>query len=167
MRPEFLDKDTEPDLSCVEAAMMSMAVPILMLPRKYKSNVYIDGAIGSPYPVSAFDHDENKILGMYISSEVDLYSSDKNPTNFIYRLVQAGIKVIRDKEIEHSSSNVKHSPLKTLIRDTTGISIDKESRYLMVEQGYNCAETFLKINTNPEKYNLNISEIEEIPFSHV
>lgn len=165
MRSEFLDKDTEPDLSCVEAAMMSMAVPILMQPRKHKSNVYIDGAIGSPYPVLAFDHDGNKILGMYISSEEDLYSSDKKPTNFIYRLIQASMKVIRDKEIEYCSENVKHIPLKTLIRDTTGISISKESRQSMVDKGYECAEDFLKINTNPEKYDLKISENEEIPFN--
>lgn len=165
MRTEFLDKDTEPELSCVEAAMMSMAVPILMQPRKYKSNVYIDGAVGSPYPVLTFDHDDNKVLGLYISSEEDLYSSDKKPTNFIYRLIQASIKTIREQEIKYASANVKHIPLKTLIRDTTGISINKESRQSMVDQGYQCAEEFLKINSDPEKYQLIISENEEIPFN--
>ena len=162
MRTEFLDKDTEPELSCVEAAMMSMAIPILMQPRKYKSNVYIDGAVGSPYPVLTFDHDDNKVLGLYISSEEDLYSSENN---FIYRLMQASIKMIRDKEIKYASANVKHISLKTLIRDTTGISISKESRQSMVDQGYKCAEEFLEINSNPEKYQLIISENEEIPFN--
>lgn len=164
MRPEFLDRDTEPELSCVEAAMMSMAVPILMQPRKHKGNIFIDGALGAPYPVLSFDHDNNNVLGMYISSEEDLYSSDKKASSFIYRLIQASMKVLRDVEIKHASSNVKHIPLRTMIRDTTGILIDKESRQLMINQGYECAENFLKINRNPEKYNISFPENEEIPF---
>lgn len=164
MRPEFLDKDTEPELSCVEAAMMSMAVPILMQPRKYKGLIYVDGAIGAPYPVLTFDHDENKVLGIYISSEEDLYCSDKKPANFFYRLIQASMTVLRNIEIKYSSKNVKHIPIKTLIRDTTGISIDKDSRQMMIEQGYKCADAFLKINSNPDKYKLLLSENEEIPF---
>jgi len=166
LEPEFLDKDTEPDLSCVEAAMMSMAIPILMQPRKYKGNIYCDGAIGAPYPVLNFDCDGNKVLGMYISSSDDLCSSDKKITNFLYRLIHSGMKVIRDVHIEKSSSNVKNIPLKTVIRDTTGISISKESRQLMIDQGYNSGETFLKVNSDPEKYNLNLQENEEIPFEY-
>lgn len=164
MRADFLDSDTEAELSCVEAAMMSMAVPILMQPRKHKGCVYIDGAIGNSYPISHFDVNENKILGIYISSEEDLYSSDKSATTFIYRLIQASMKVIRDNEIKHASNNVKHIALQTTFRDTTGILIDRESRESMIEQGYEFANTFLKINSNPDKYNLILQENEEIPF---
>lgn len=166
LKPEFLDKDTASDLSCVEAAMMSMAIPILMQPRKYNGNVYCDGGLGAPYPVLEFDKDGNKILGMYISSEENFYSSDKIMTNFLYRLIHSSMKVIRDIHIEKASENVKHIVLKTSLRDTTGISINKESRQTMVENGYNCAEEFLKINTNPEKYKLKLKENEEIPFEN-
>ena len=165
MRPEFLDKDTEPDLSCIEAAMMSMAVPLLVQPRKYKGNIYLDGAIGAPYPTLDFDHSGNKILGLYISSEQDLYCPDKKPTSYMYKLIQAGMKVLRDNEIRFASENVKHIPLKTEIRDTTGLSISKEDRQSMIDQGYQCADSFLKINENPEKYKIEIPEDEEIPFT--
>lgn len=164
MRTDYLDCDTEGELSCVEAAMMSMAVPILMQPRKHKGCVYIDGAIGNSYPISRFDYDNNKILGIYITSEEDLYCSDKKPTTFIYRLIQASMKVIRDNEIKCASNNVKHIVLSTMLRDTTGIMIDRESRELMVEQGYEAANTFLKINMDPNKYDLTLQENEEIPF---
>lgn len=164
MRTDYLDADTEGNLSCVEAAMMSMAVPILMQPRKYKGCVYIDGAVGNSYPISRFDDGENKVLGIYISSEEDLYCSDKKPTTFIYRLIQASMKVIRDNEIKYASENVKHIVLSTMLRDTTGIMIDRESRELMVSQGYEVANMFLKINADPSKYDLILEENEEIPF---
>ena len=113
LRTEYLDKDSEPDLSCLEAAMMSMAVPLLIEPRKYKGDSYVDGAIGAPYPVLHFDTENNNVLGMYISSEEDLFCSDQKPTNYIYRLIQAGMRSLRDFEIGYSSPNVKSIPLKT------------------------------------------------------
>lgn len=163
-RSEFLDKDTEPNLSCLDAAMMSMAVPLLIQPRKYKSHVYCDGAIGSPYPVLYFDKDDNKVLGMYISSEEDLYCSDNKPANYIYRLIQAGMSSLRNTEIKYSSENVKHIGLKTVVKDTTGLTIDRETRQQMIDYGYNIADDFLKINSDPEKYKYNLDENEEIPF---
>lgn len=164
MRVQILNKDTEPNLSCVDAAMMSMAIPILMQARKYKGDVFIDGAIGSPYPVSLYDKNNEKTLGLYISPDEDLYSSDKKATSYLYKLIQASMKVIRDNEIKYSSKNVKHIPLKAMVSDTIGILIDKESRLTMIEQGYNCADAFLKINSDPDKYDIKLSENEEIPF---
>jgi len=163
-RVEYLDKDTEPELSCLEAAMMSMAVPLLIQPRKYKGDVYCDGAIGAPYPVLHFDKNDDKVLGLYISSEEDLYCSDKKPTNYVYRLIQAGMRTLRNFEINYSSKNVKNIALKTLIKDTTGLSIDRQTREKMIEYGYECADNFLKVNTEPEKYEYKLNDNEEIEF---
>ena len=165
MKAEFLDKDTEPNLSCLEAAMMSMAIPILVQPRKYKGNIYVDGALGAPYPVLHFDHNQNKILGMYISSEQDLYTSDNKTVNFFYRLIQASMKALRDNEISLASDNVKHLKLQTDVRDITGISLILEMRQKMIQEGEEYAKAFLKVNNNPDKYNLDLPEGEEIPFS--
>lgn len=164
MRVEYLDRHTEGELSCVDAVMMSMAVPILMQPRKYKGNIYVDGAIGNPYPLSIVDKNNNKVLGIYITSEEDLYCTEKKVSNFVYRLIQASMKIIRDNEIQHCSKNVKHIGLRTNIKDTTGILVDQHTRQIMINQGYQCAEVFLKINSNPEKYDVSLNENEEIPF---
>jgi len=164
IRPEFMNKDTEPDLDCVEATLMSMAIPGLIQPRKYKGNLYVDGALGASYPVWFHDDGKNKILGIYISSEQDCYSSYNNPSLFAYRLIQSGMKVNRDLSIRFSSKNVKHIPLKTYIKDTTGLSMTKENKLELIQNGYKCADDFLKINQEPEKYCIDMSEEEEIPF---
>ena len=137
-----------------------------MQPRKYKGCIYVDGALGAPYPVLKFDCDDKKVLGMYISSEEDCFCSDKKPTNFLYRLIQSSMKVLRDNEIKYASKNVKNIALKTLLRDTTGLSMDAKSRTSLIEQGYECGNSFLKVNCNPEKYDLNLEENEEIPFAN-
>lgn len=160
MREEYLNKDTEPNLSCVEAALMSMSIPGFIQPRKYKGCVYVDGAIAAPYPVLQYDDGRN-ILGIYISSEQDNYSSDKKVSNFTYRLIQAGMKRSRDMEIKYSSNKVKHIRLKTDIKDTIGISISEEDKKGMVDHGYKCASQFLKINADPDKYI--VDEEDEIP----
>ena len=164
MRSEFFNKDTEPDLSVLEAAMMSMAVPLLIQPRKYRGDCFVDGGVVSPLPVLHFDHSGNKVLALYICGEEDLSYSDKQPTTFLYRLIHSGMKALREFNIQYSSANVKFIPLKTVVKDTTGISLDKETRQKMVEYGYSCADSFLKINSNPDKYDIILKENEEIPF---
>lgn len=162
-KTEFFSKDSEPDLSCLEAVMMSMTVPVLIQPRKYKGSTYVDGAVAAPYPVLHFDKNNDKVLGIYVSSEQDLYTSDK-AANYIFRLVQSGMRTIRHFNIEYSSDNVKHIPVQTNIKDVTGLSISKEVREQMIEYGYRTGENFLKINENPEKYDINLKDNEEIPF---
>jgi NTE family protein len=164
MRPEFLNKDSEPELSCVEATMMSMSIPILFQPRKYKGDFFIDGAIGAPYPISNFDQNGNKILGIFICSNDEIFNIE-NPINYLYRLIHSSMKVLRDMEIKNASSNVKHIILKTLIKDTTGLSINEESRHFMINMGYQTADEFIRVNSDPEKYKIVLSENEEIPFN--
>ena len=166
MRPEFLDKETTPDLSCVEAAMMSMSIPFLLQPRKYRGDLYIDGAIGASYPVSNYDKNGKKVLGMYICSNDELHNFNEKPIKFLYRLIQSSMKILRDMEIKYSSENVKHVILKTTFKDTTGLTINEEGRQNMIESGYKIADSFLKINSDPEKYSVNIEENEEILFEN-
>jgi len=73
------------------------------------------------------------------------------------------MKALRDLNIEMASQNVKHIALKTDFRDTTGLMIDEKGRQQMIENGYNLADSFLKLTLHPEKYVI-ISENEEIPF---
>ena len=166
MKEEFLNYLSEPDLSVLEAVMMSMALPFLIQPRQYRGYSFLDGAITAPLPTLYFDHSGNKVLALYISSEEDLSYSDKQPTTFLYRLVQAGMKALRDFNIEYSSENVKYIPLKTSIKDITGLFLSKETRQKMVDYGYSCASNFLKVNSDPDKYKINLGENEEIEFKN-
>lgn len=161
-RPEYLSKNTEPNLSCVEAVMMSMAIPALVRPRIYHGHVYIDGAIGDPYPILDHDDGTKKILGVYIDSEHSSHSSDKNIARYLYRCAQASMKVLRDRAIEGASDNCKHIALKTPVLDTTGLTLDHDTKRSMIEYGYKTGSIFLNRIKNPDKYRLLLDDDEEI-----
>lgn len=142
MEKEYISKDTDPELSCVEAVMMSMAIPALVCPRIYKGNVYVDGAVGDPYPILELDNGTNNILGVYIDSETCSISY-KGFFSHLYRCAQASMKILRDQAIEQASIKCKHAALKTPIMDTIGILLTKENKQKMIESGYKAACTFL------------------------
>ena len=164
MEPAFLEKNTAPDLSCVESVMMSISIPILFQPRKYNGDTYIDGAVGACYPLSHYDNGENFVLGMYISSDEEYINLENNPMKYIYRLIHCSMKVLRDMEIKYASDKVKHIILKTSFTDTTGLTMDQQTRNNLLRAGYIAADNFLKINKNPEKYSFSLEESQEIPF---
>ena len=163
LRKEELNKNTEPNLSCVEAAMMSMPLPGIIKPRIYKGNTYLDGAIGDAYPVSLYDDGEHNILGIYIKTESSSYSSAKYPLILLYRALQGLIKMKIEDNMKASSDKCKHLGLKTNIIDTTGISLDEKSKMDMIESGYRSATVFLSKLKNPDKYNIILDDNEEIP----
>ena len=165
MRIERLSKDTDPDLSCVEAVMMSMAIPALICPRIYNGNVYIDGAIGDPYPILALDNGENNILGVYIDSQNSSYSSDRSIPRYLYRCAQASMKILRDQSIKMASDKCKHICLKTPIMDSTGISLNNDAKQRMIEAGYKTASIFLLRLKDPVKYQILFEENEEFPMA--
>ena len=165
MRIEFLDRHNTPDLCCINATILSMSIPILFQPRKLKSDLCIDGAIGNPLPLTHYDINGNKVLGMYICSDDDFTNLDNNPINFLYRIIHASMKVLRDMELKYASNNVKTIMLNTSFKDTTGLTINEDARQQMIETGYHLADSFLKINSNPGKYDVKLGENEEIPFS--
>jgi len=172
MRSEVLSKDTEPNLSAVEAVMMSMAIPGLVAPRIYKNNIYVDGALGDPYPILISDDGIKKILGIYIDSEQEINQTYDHPSYIdiikiwimhMYGCLQASMKVLRDNSLKLSSSNCKHVSLNTPVIDTTGISLNKEGKLNMINVGYNEGIRFLRELKDPAKYKILLDDNEEIP----
>lgn len=167
MRPECLSKDTEPNLSCVEAVMMSMAIPLLVTPRIYKGYTYVDGALGDPYPILISDDGTKKILGIYIDSENTNIPSDISVVMkwilHSYQCAQASMKVLRDNALRLASNNCRHVALKTPILDTTGMSFNREVKTAMIESGYKRGKVFMARIKHPDKYKLLLDDDEEIP----
>lgn len=163
-RTEYFNKDTEPDISCIEAAMISMAMPIIIESRIHNGSEYIDGAIGDPYPVLIHDNGQRDILGIYIDSESSSIKNINIP-NIIYKgfeAIQGSIKTRRDQNIEWASNKCKHVELKSNIQDSVGLTVDENTRKLMVKQGYESALLFLDKMKNPNRYNLLLGDDEEI-----
>lgn len=149
-RPEYMNKDTEPDLCCVKAVLMSMSIPGIVIPRVHRGSIYVDGAIGDPYPILYHDDGNKKILGVYIENSPSNKTIESNPILYLYRCAQASMKVIRQKSVEYSSENCKHISLRSPFLDATGLSLNFTDKRIMINEGYKSATIYLIKLTNPE-----------------
>lgn len=59
--PFIFSADTSPDLPIIDAMYMSMTVPIVFKPRRYKGELYVDGGMTANVPICAF-HDKSPVL---------------------------------------------------------------------------------------------------------
>ena len=159
---EYFNKDTEPNISCIHAVMMSMAIPLLMQSRRYKGRDYIDGAIGNPYPIDIHDDGINQILGIYISSSK---GNNSGILKKAYKMLHASMGQIRNRIINTSSKQCKHLELNSNIMDATGITVPIELKKEMIRSGYQEANKFIEKIQNPNKYRILLSDDEEIPIA--
>lgn len=150
-RPEYLSKDTEPNLSCISAVMMSINIPIIMKQRIYKGCSYVDGAMGNPYPIDIHDNHSYQILGLYVT---DNKNHGMNP-NWIFNVSFSSINQLRSRIIKYASNNCKNIELKY---------IPQSKRSAMLKQGYKETNTFLSQIEHPENFNLLLNDDDEIPF---
>jgi predicted acylesterase/phospholipase RssA len=145
-RTEYLNKDTEPTLSCVDAALMSANIPLFFYQVEYKKCVHIDGAFGNPYPVDRHDDGQEQILGIYINTD-RAETHIPVASNFIlylYRIIDSSMTQLRKRIIACSSSACKHLELYTDVIDTTGLSVTTETKLKLITDGYRSARKFLE-----------------------
>lgn len=142
---EYLSYQTEPDLCCVEATLLSMNIPFLFYKLKYKGCTYIDGAFGNPYPIDIYDNGSVNILGIYISSTHPIIqeSSDTNILRYLYKVIHSSMNQIKLRIQKSCSNHCKHIGLYSPSLDTTGLTFDDKLKAKMLTIGYNEAESFL------------------------
>lgn len=68
MKIEYFSRTTKPNMSCVEAVLLSCNAPGVFKKREYLGSTYADGGIFDNYPLSIFDDGETKVLGINIGS---------------------------------------------------------------------------------------------------
>lgn len=143
---EYLSHETEPDMSCLDAVMLSMNIPLLFYKLKYKGCVYIDGAFGNPYPVDHYDDGKTDILGIYIRSTrpQEEEPSDSSTTMYIHKTIQSTMSELRRRIIEMTSERCRHIELKSPTVDSTGISVDADLKADTILTGYKVASEFIE-----------------------
>lgn len=144
--PEYMSYETEPDISSVDAVMYSMNIPIFFYKLKYKGCVYVDGALGNPYPVDQYDDGNTNILGIYIEStcRTNREPSDSTTTMYFHKIIHFTMSQLRTRIINACSDKCKHLCLHSSIVDSTGLTIDAHLKADMILAGYERGTEFLK-----------------------
>lgn len=137
----YLTAETDPDLSCIDAIILSCNIPLIFYRSKYKGCTYIDGAFGDPYPILKYDGDDNKILGIYIDSDTD-DTEDGDALWYANRIIRCSMNELRRRSIKNSSSRCRH--LRLTKKGLTGslFSYTTDDRRKMISSGYSSARDF-------------------------
>lgn len=148
---EYFDPFITPNISCVDAVMLSINMPIVFYRLVYDNNVYVDGALGNPYPINYFDElGRYNILGLYIkngkrfvsnSSEL-LYQTNINNVAYISKLIDTPMEQHRYTIIRNSSDRCKHIELNTDVIDSIGITVTAQQKADMIIAGLKEGKAF-------------------------
>ncbi len=138
--PEYFNYKTEPHLSCVTAALMSANIPGLFSKTEYKNGIYVDGALGNPYPVDIYDNPGNNILGISIISLP--FSGGKNMVDYMVQSINAPISQLRERIKGAASNRVTHLFIQIEMNDALGFMADENLKKEMFILGFKSAKDF-------------------------
>lgn len=149
----------DPDISCVEAALLSANIPIVFKRLYYKGKCFVDGALGDPYPIHLLDNGNRDVLGLYISASFDDHDGF---LSYLRQIFYAGMVQLRNVSIRHASPRCRHIALTSDNIDPVGFTTSEESKINMVTQGYEIARKFFEHDQGNFLVSaVNIEKIEE------
>lgn len=136
-RPEYFSHQTEPDLCCVEAVLMSMSLPLFFYTYVYKDNIYLDGAVAEPFPIHRFKNE--KVLA------IRMMGCHIDPKDSFFNYISKVVNCLTSQTRNHSKSkDTKILDLIFEVNDAIGVKLTYEKRVEMVLVGYVRAYRFLK-----------------------
>jgi len=149
-RTEKLSYENEPNLSCIDAVLLSINIPLIFYKLSYKGDIYIDGAIGNPYPIDLYDDGKNNILGIYIES--DLPSLDTS-IGYLLNLIFASMNKLKEININRKTDKVNTIYIKSKYMNIIGIGMKFKDKTRLISQGYSEAKRYItgkeKVIKNP------------------
>ena len=135
---EYFNHQTEPDLCCVEAVLMSITIPLIFQSYVYKNNIYLDGAISQAFPIQKYK-DENVFAIMLKGARSDPKESF---FSYLYHIIKL-LTSITEKNLD-VPPNTKILHLNYQIDDTIGVKLTFDKKVEMFMFGYYKAHEFYK-----------------------
>jgi NTE family protein len=138
-KTEYFNYLNYPDISLIQLAMMTTAIPYMFQPVKYKDHLYVDGGLKGHFPIEACS--SKNYLGLNVKG------GTTNPSNFelikILPILGYTINLMNDKGIidaEDTKIFTYH------INGGMNFSLDLKDKNTLIEKGYNMTIDYLKKN---------------------
>lgn len=145
---EYISWKTYPELSCVDAVLLSINIPFVFYKIECQGNTYIDGAFGNPYPLNIYDNGDNDILGMVI------FPPDVNIKHdlilYADRIIHSAIDQMKRMVIDTSSNMCRHMMFIDNFLNPANIRIDGKKKSAMIIYGFREGEKFVETLTNSQ-----------------
>lgn len=138
----YFNHETTPNLSVIDAMLMSMNIPILFFKYNYNSNVIVDGALKDPYPILKYDDGTRDILGISIIVE-NLQTEEDTILPYYNKNIGHALEELRSISVQRMSHRCKSLDLTLSDLSVLDTAEDPNSRYKCYIEGYRQAEAFI------------------------
>lgn len=129
-RTEYWGPSTHGSESVIDAVIYSMNIPFIYYQLIHHDKLYVDGALGNPYPIDYFDDGQTEILGLYIKTVYE----ESTITNYVYKSFDAAIEQRRVSIIQNASSRCRHIELLTTFNNVLTTTIKHKAEMLIAGQ---------------------------------
>lgn len=137
---EYINYLTDPDLSCVEAVMLSMNIPFIFYKIRYKDCTYVDGALGNPYPMDVYDDGNTNILGIYVDEGK---MNTEGFTEYVHHIIHSMTTRLKQVSTKNLSEKCKHLNIVSPTFDVINITADIDKKSEMIVIGHETAKDFV------------------------
>lgn len=142
---EYLNVDTTPDLSVIDALRMTCSIPILFTPVKWNGCVYVDGALYNNFPMSYFIK-RGKVFADIIGINIQNvnYQNITDIFSYITFLLNTTMTHVNNLQIKNMFLDEKKNNIITIrMKDTPWIaqgklciSLTDDELHEVMDQGY-------------------------------
>lgn len=117
-----------PNFKVLDAIRLSMSIPFVMTFKKYRNNVYADGAVINPFPIKEYYIDDNlpeSFLGIFLSRDENIVINSLK--NYIKAIIYSMTRIDKfDKTV----------CIKSLSINTLDFKISKTDKQKLIDYGY-------------------------------
>lgn len=144
----FMDKNTTPNISCVEATLFSMNIPFVFYQLIHEGKTYVDGGLANPYPVNYFDDGNTNILGIFMKGNPNI-SNALTFADYADKIIHSLMEQMRLLILQNSSDKCRHVCLTTDVDDMIGYKVTLEDKADMLILGEKRGREYLRNYQSP------------------
>jgi len=142
MNIEYFDYINTPDIPVIKVLLMSISIPIIFKPIKLENKYYVDGGLISHYPIDFFKDEQEKTLGILVTSTMNTFKEINNIKDYIYNIMTCPLTNM----VKTCYNNYKDNTV--LIENNSNFldfNIEYNTKINLIEEGYK--ETIKKLQS--------------------
>ena len=138
---EYFSFKDNPDMLVLDAVRMSISIPFLFHPFKYKDKLYVDGALLNGYPIDYFKDNIDETLGILINNDNDVLI--KNLEDYTLSVLFCGLMNNKKFMYEKYRENTILVSIQSEL-DCINFFLSKEDKERLIKCGNNCCMKYLE-----------------------
>lgn len=134
----YIDYNSHPDMSCIDALKMSCCIPLVFKRITYQGEFYVDGGITDNFPIKHADNGINKTMGICVEEVQEKGKEDF--LGYLYKLINVPINEIQKRQVEQINKKTLIVYIKTKGVNSLNFNVAQDVKTKMFVDGYNVAK---------------------------